>query len=58
MIFVYMGIAALLILLIWAAISLFLIIQSQIKIVRRIGFGDFYGCENYPQCKFKKKLDD
>lgn len=29
------------------------------KLVLRHGkYGDFYGCENYPQCKFKKKLDD
>ena len=28
------------------------------KLVLRHGkFGDFYGCENYPQCEFKKKID-
>lgn len=33
--------------------------RCQGKLVLRHGkYGDFYGCENYPQCKFKKKLDD
>lgn len=28
------------------------------KLVLRQGkYGDFYGCENYPKCRFKKKID-
>ena len=29
------------------------------KLILRDGpYGKFYGCANYPQCKFKKKMDD
>lgn len=28
------------------------------KLVEKVGqYGSFYGCSNYPQCKFKKNID-
>ncbi|MBP3232357.1 MAG: topoisomerase DNA-binding C4 zinc finger domain-containing protein [Anaerovibrio sp.] len=30
-----------------------------VAMVRRKGkFGEFYGCSNYPKCKYIKKLED